>query len=107
MARPKGIAKTGGRKNGSANKATAAARAAVRLFVDGNAHKLQAWLDHIAEGVPANKKTGAKAIPPDPGKAFTLFMSLVQYYVPKLTRTDITSGGKSLPRNVVINVSGK
>ena len=85
--------KTGGRRMGEPNKAKRAAREAIGLFVDGNAHRLQVWLDKIAEK--------------DPEKAFALFQSVIEYHVPKLARTDITSGGKVLPRTVVINVSGK
>ncbi len=66
MARPKG----------SPNKATAAAREAIALFVDGNAHRLQEWLDQIALD--------------DPKKAFELFQSVVEYHVPKLARTEVT-----------------
>jgi hypothetical protein len=79
-----------GRPNGVPNKATAAAREAIAAFVDGNAHRLQQWLDKIA------KK--------DPEKAFALFQSIIEYHVPKLARTDLTTGGKPLPRSVNITV---
>ncbi len=69
MARPKG----------SPNKATQAAREAIARFVDGNAHRLQEWLDQIAAE--------------DPKKAFELFQSVVEYHDPKLARTEVTGAG--------------
>ncbi len=104
--RPKGLRKTGGRKRGTPNNATADARAAIAAFVDGNAHRLQEWLDCIANGTPAIPKKKIKAVPPDPEKAFSLFQSVIEYHVPKLARNDLTSGGKPLVAKVTINVAG-
>ena len=95
-----------GRKKGVPNKSTAAAREAIAAFVDGNAHRLQQWLDRIADGVPADPKKGIKAIPGDPEKAFQLFQAVIEFHVPKLARTDLTSGGKALPTSVRIHVAG-
>lgn len=64
-----------GRKKGVPNKATANARAAIGMFVENNAGRLQEWLDLIAEK--------------DPEKAFTLFQSVIEYHVPKLARRDL------------------
>ena len=61
-------------EKGTPNKATAEARAAIAEFVDGNAHRLQNWLDAIATN--------------DPAKAFALFMSVIEYHVPKLSHVD-------------------
>lgn len=69
--------KTGGRAKGVPNKATANAREAIATFVDGNAHRLQGWLDAIAES------DGPKA-------ALACFSDLLEYHVPKLARTEIT-----------------
>lgn len=66
-----------GRKKGVPNKATANARQAIADFIDGNAHRLQGWLDAVAE------KDGPQA-------AIDCFNSLVEYHVPKLARTEIT-----------------
>jgi hypothetical protein len=66
--------KTGGRAAGTPNKASAQAREAIALFVDGNAHRLQEWLDQIAAD--------------DPKRAFELFQSVIEYHVPKLGRTE-------------------
>lgn len=57
-------------------KATIAAREAIGMFVDGNAHRLTEWLDLVAQDNPA--------------KAFELFQSVVEYHVPKLARTELT-----------------
>lgn len=72
---PKGT-KYGGRAKGTPNKATANAREAIARFIDGNADKLQKWLDEIYE------QEGAQA-------AFACFNDLVEYHVPKLARTEI------------------
>lgn len=80
--------KTGGRVAGTPNKATAAAREAIARFVDGNADRLQGWLDEIAE------EKGAQA-------AFDCFSSLLEYHVPKLQRTE-TTGPDGKPQELVI-----
>jgi hypothetical protein len=69
--------KTGGRQTGTPNKATAAAREAIARFVDGNADRLQGWLDEIAA------EKGAQA-------AFECFSTLLEYHVPKLARQEVT-----------------
>jgi hypothetical protein len=58
------------------NKTTVLAREAIAKFVDGNAHRLGAWLDDIAADSPE--------------KAFNCFMDVVEYHVPKLARTELT-----------------
>lgn len=79
--------KTGGRSAGTPNKATAAAREAIARFVDGNADRLQGWLDEI------HAEKGAEA-------AFSCFSSLLEYHVPKLQRTEVT--GKDGSDQVVV-----
>lgn len=87
---PKGK-KFGGRQKGTPNKATAAAREAIATFVDGNAHRLEGWLDQIAE------QEGPKA-------AFMCFADLIEYHVPKLARMEMTGkDGKDLQPAVVIH----
>jgi hypothetical protein len=73
----KGVKTGGGSRKGSPNKATAAAREAIAAFVDGNADRLQGWLDEIA----AEK---------GPQAAFDAFSTLLEYHVPKLARQEIT-----------------
>ncbi len=81
-------AKTGGRVAGVPNKATAEAREAIARFVDGNAHRLQEWLDRVADGV--KDEDDKFIVEPNPEKAFTLFQSVIEYHVPKLARTEHT-----------------
>jgi len=69
--------KTGGRVAGVPNKSTALAREAIARFVDGNSHKLQEWLETIAD----DPKYGPK-------HAFDCFMQVAEYHVPKLARTE-------------------
>lgn len=65
-----------GRAKGTPNKATTLAREAIARFVDCNVERLSAWLDEIAAD--------------DPKDAFNCFMSVVEYHVPKLARTEHT-----------------
>jgi hypothetical protein len=74
--------KFGGSRKGKPNRTTALAREAIAGFVDGNAHRLQGWLDAIA----ADEKLGPKV-------AFDCFMDVVEYHVPKLARTELTGEG--------------
>lgn len=65
-----------GRPKGIPNKATSNAREAIKSFVDGNVDRLNGWLDLIAFK--------------DPKAAFECFMSVVEYNIPKLARSEIT-----------------
>lgn len=76
-----------GRPKGVPNKATMAARQAIAMFVDGNAHRLSEWLDEVANGNPEHD------VKPNPAKAFELFQSVVEYHIPKLARTEVTGEG--------------
>ena len=80
--------KTGGRGKGAVNKATANAREAIAAFVDANAYRFQGWLDEIAE------KKGAQA-------AWDCVVSVLEYHVPKLGRTEHT-GKDGAPLEVSI-----
>jgi hypothetical protein len=71
-----------GRPPGLPNKTTALAREAIARFIDGNADRLQGWLDEIA----ADEKLGPKA-------AFECFKDLLEYHVPKLARTEFVGEG--------------
>lgn len=66
-----------GRPKGLQNKTTVAAREAIARFVDGNADRLQGWLDEIAADQ-------------GPAAAFKCFSDLLEYHVPKLARTEVT-----------------
>lgn len=93
-----GMAKGGkqpgaGRPAGVPNRATINAREAIADFVEGNVGRLNGWLDAIAEGTPngfdddGNQKWLQK---PDPKAAYDCFMSVVEYHIPKLARSDNT-----------------
>ncbi len=71
--------KTGGRKKGTPNKATQDVREAIAVFAEGNVSRLQEWLDRIAED--------------DPVKAADLYVKLLEYHVPKLSRAELTGKG--------------
>ena len=64
-----------GRPKGKPNRATTDGRYAIAAFVDGNVDRLNGWLDQIAER--------------DPKDAFNCFMSVVEYHIPKLARTEL------------------
>ena len=87
-----------GRPKGSPNKATAAVREAIAVFAEGNAHKLQEWLDDIAMGVGGNK--------PDPAKTADLYLRAIEYHIPKLARTEMTGvdGGPVQVSGITINL---
>lgn len=82
---------SGGSRKGRPNKSTATAREAIARFVDGNAHRLNGWLDEIAE------QDGPKA-------AFVCFSDLLEYHVPKLSRAEITGrdGADLIPPQFII-----
>ena len=88
----KGHGRMGGRPKGKVNEATLRGREAIGRFVDGNAHRLEEWLDRVA-------KT-------DPEAAFKLFQSVVEYHVPKLARSEMTGAdGKDLvPSNIQVTL---
>ena len=70
----------GGRPPGSPNKTTIQARESIAMFVDGNVERLTGWLDQIAEE--------------NPKAAFDSFMSVVEYHIPKLARSETKLEGK-------------
>ena len=73
-------------------KATLQAREAIAKLVDGNADRLQAWLDEIA----SDEKQG-------PAVAFKLLMEVMEYHVPKLQRTELTGADGGPVRIVASN----
>jgi secreted protein with Ig-like and vWFA domain len=64
------------------------AREAIAAFVDGNAHRLEGWLDEVANGV-YHEGDDKWLVAPQPAKAFELFQSVVEYHIPKLARSEI------------------
>lgn len=65
-----------GRPVGAKGKSTQAAREAIAMFVENNAERLVGWLDEMAVDSPKD--------------AFTAFMSVVEYHIPKLQRSELT-----------------
>ena len=85
-----------GRPKGTPNKATVKAREAISAFVEGNVDRLNGWLDQIAEK--------------DPQKAFDSLMSVVEYHIPKLARTDTTitgADGGAVKHEVVVRFANE
>lgn len=87
-----------GRPKGSLSKTNADARAALGLYVESNVWRLQEWLDMIAHGYEIKEietgedgktKETTRRIAPNPHRAYELFMSVIEYHVPKLTRTEV------------------
>jgi hypothetical protein len=87
-----------GRPKGSPNKSTAMAREAIAQFVDGNAHKMQEWLQQVAEGVKNDENK--YIVPPNPEKAFGMLQSVMEYHLPKLARTE-HSGDEEQPVKII------
>lgn len=71
--------KTGGRKPGTPNRATADVRATIALVAERNVSRLEEWLDRVAED--------------DPEKAADLFLRMIEYHVPKLARSEMKVEG--------------
>lgn len=76
--------KTGGRTKGVPNKVTMEVRHGIKMVAEGNMPKVDKWLDRVA------KKR--------PDKAMDLFLRLIEYHVPKLTRTEHV--GEAPPREM-------
>lgn len=87
-----------GRPKGSPNKSTAAAREAIAQFVDGNAHKMQEWLEQVAIGVKNDEDKFI--VLPNPEKAFGMLQSVMEYHLPKLARTE-HSGDEDQPVKII------
>jgi hypothetical protein len=87
-----------GRPKGSPNKSTAMAREAIAQFVDGNAHKMQEWLEQVAIGV--KNEENKFIVLPNPEKAFGMLQSVMEYHLPKLARTEHT-GDEDQPVKII------
>jgi hypothetical protein len=78
-----------GRPKGSKCKTTMKAREMIASFIDGNADRLNGWLDEVYE------RDGPRA-------AFQCFSDLIEYHVPKLARNEVT-GPDEGPVELVIS----
>lgn len=65
-----------GRPKGAPSKATKQGREAIAAFVEGNAWRLERWLDAIAKNSPKD--------------AFNAFMSVCEFHLPKQARVEHT-----------------
>ncbi len=81
-----------GRPKGSPNRATTNAREAISALVDNNAHRMEAWLDQIAE------EQGPLA-------AWRCLADVIEYHIPKLARTELT-GPNGSELNVTVHKFG-
>ena len=80
--------KTGGRQQGTPNKATAKVRHAIAEIVEGNVGKVQEWIDELAEQ--------------DVEKAANLLIKLMEFTTPKLARSEL-SGTIETTTRLIIN----
>jgi len=78
-----------GRPKGSKAKSTMKAKEMIASFIDGNADRLNQWLEEVYE------QDGPKA-------AFNCFSDLIEYHVPKLARNEVT-GPDEGPVELVIS----
>lgn len=111
MAAPKGHKRYGGRKPGTPNKATADVRESIAALLRTNAENFSLWLGQVANGIrqpvepPENDAEPPEPkwlLRPDPGKALDLAMSMAEYHIPKLARTELTGpDGKELIVKIV------
>lgn len=73
----KGGRRGAGRPKGVPNRSSLVAREAIASFIDGNAERIQGWLEEIYA------EKGAQG-------AWDCFVDLIEYHVPKLARTEVT-----------------
>jgi hypothetical protein len=79
--------KTGGRRAGTPNRITADVRAALRDLAEGNAGRVQDWLDRVADESPA--------------EAIRLYLGLCRYVVPVLSAAAIADITPKSPREAL------
>jgi hypothetical protein len=63
-----------GRPAGSPNKATAKVREAIAVFAEANVDNMTQWLSEVD----------------DPAKRLDLYLRALEYYIPKLARSEVT-----------------
>lgn len=83
-ARKKPPAAGRGRKKGEINHTTRDVRLAVGMIAERNAGKIDGWLARVAKKNPA--------------KAIDLYIKLIEYHIPKLSRQEIVKPDTGPPR---------
>jgi hypothetical protein len=88
--------KTGGRQVGTPNKSTVESRVALAVLIDDNLPKLTQWLEEVAGGIHridpiTGEVSDEYLVRPNPAKAFDMLMSVVEYRIPKLARTELVA----------------
>ncbi len=73
-----------GRKKGEINKVTRDVRLAIAMIAEKNAHKLDAWLTRVGKRNPA--------------QAIDLYLRMIEYHIPKLSRQEIVKPPSGPPR---------
>jgi hypothetical protein len=88
-----------GRPKGSVNRATSRVRRAIAELAEGSSHKLEEWLDVVANGDPE------RGLKPDPAAAADLFIRLLEFHIPRLQRVG-SSLDLSGPRITSVTATG-
>jgi len=77
----KGKKTGGGSRRGRPNKATADVRAMIATIASRNVEKVERWLSAVD----------------DPAKRIDLFLRMIEYHIPKLSRAEVSGNdGKAL-----------
>ena len=80
----------GGRPAGTLNHTTKDIKEAYRMLIEKNLDNLTGWLERIADD--------------NPEKAIKIISELSEYVIPKLARTDLTTGDKPLKSDITVIV---
>ena len=99
----------GRRRKGIPNKVTTDIRQAIAGILEFHAGDIQRWIAQVANGIklpnnykPKPQRAGVKRpesvyagylVKPDPAKATELMLSMAEFSVPKLARTEVTGVG--------------
>lgn len=73
-----------GRKKGELNHTTRDVREMIAMVAEKNAHKLDAWLTKVGKRNPA--------------QAIDLYLRMIEYHIPKLSRQEIVKPNSGPPR---------
>jgi hypothetical protein len=79
-----------GRRHGSTNKATSAARTAISSFIEGKATEVETLWSRVAEK--------------DHAKALELYAKLAEFILPKLARTELSGDTPASGQTVIHRV---